>query len=152
MARLNVRFLMRHRSAMVEDAAKQLQLMQKSLTEMNLKLQPVFSDIDGVSAQAIINAILAASVKCEVVGELPEAAKAQRVTGKNSLAFPVFELGWRFYGVDLSGVPGVSSGLIGTLISEIGTREQILSDFPYAGERPPKVISAPIGDAPVSCR
>ena len=44
---------------MVGDAAKQLQLIQKSLTEMNLKLQHVFSDIDGVSAQAIINAILA---------------------------------------------------------------------------------------------
>ncbi len=41
------------------DAAKQFQLMQKTLTEMNLKLQHVFSDIDGVSAQAIIDAILA---------------------------------------------------------------------------------------------
>ena len=48
-----------HRAEMVGDAAKQLQLMQKSLTEMNLKLQHVFSDIDGVSAQAIIDAILA---------------------------------------------------------------------------------------------
>lgn len=54
-----LRFLMRHRAEMVGDAAKQLQLMQKSLTEMNLKLQHVFSDIDGVSAQAIIDAILA---------------------------------------------------------------------------------------------
>lgn len=44
---------------MVGDAAKQLQLMQKSLTEMNLKLQHVFSDIDGMSAQAIIVTILA---------------------------------------------------------------------------------------------
>jgi transposase len=50
---------MRHRSEMVGDSAKQLQLMQKSLTEMNLKLQHVFSDIDGFSAQAIIDAILA---------------------------------------------------------------------------------------------
>lgn len=40
---------MRHRAEMVGDAAKQLQLMQKSLTEMNLKLQHVFSDIDGVN-------------------------------------------------------------------------------------------------------
>ena len=54
-----LRFLMRHRAEMIGDAAKQLQLMQKSLTEMNLKLQHVFSDIDGVSAQAIIDAILA---------------------------------------------------------------------------------------------
>ena len=34
-----LRFLMRHRAEMVGDASKQLQLMQKSLTEMNLKLQ-----------------------------------------------------------------------------------------------------------------
>jgi len=196
-----LRFLMRHRSAMVEDSAKQLHLMQKSLTEMNLKLQHVFSDIDGTSAQAIIVAIvagerdphklaalrdkrcrsslndiiealrgdyreeylfvleqsqktwlhlreqirecdekiavLAASVKCEVVGEMPEAAKVQRVTGKNSLQFPVFEIGWRFYGVDLSAVPGVSSGLIGTLMSEIGTRDQILAAF----SSPEKLVS-----------
>lgn len=53
-----LRFLMRHRAEMVGDAAKQPQLMQKTLTEMNLKLHHVFSDIDGVSAQAIIDAIL----------------------------------------------------------------------------------------------
>ena len=32
--------------------------MQKVLTEMNLHIQHVFSDVDGVSAQAIITAIL----------------------------------------------------------------------------------------------
>jgi len=53
-----LRFLMRHRGELVGDASKQLQLMQKSLTEMNLKIHHVFSDIDGVSAQAIIDAIL----------------------------------------------------------------------------------------------
>jgi transposase len=189
-----LRFLMRHRAEMVGDAAKQLQLMQKTLTEMNLKLQHVFSDIDGVSAQAIIDAILsgerdpkkladlrdkrcrssaqeiiealrgdyreeylfvlaqsqrtyrqlreaitacdeklgelAARVECEVSGPLPQAPKTQRLTGKNSPQFGVFETGWRFYGVDLSGVPGVSSGLICALISEVGTREQMLAAFP----------------------
>jgi transposase len=60
-----LRFLMRHRSELVGDAAKQLQLMQKSLTEMNLKIHHVFSDIDGVSAQAIIDAILqGAGARC----------------------------------------------------------------------------------------
>lgn len=53
-----LRYLMRHHSEMVEHAATQLHLMQKVLTEMNLKLHHVFSDIDGVSAQAIIRAIL----------------------------------------------------------------------------------------------
>jgi transposase len=54
-----IRFLMRHRSELVGDAAKQLHLMQKTLSELNLKIHHVFSDIDGVSAQAIIDAILA---------------------------------------------------------------------------------------------
>jgi hypothetical protein len=54
-----LRFLMRHRSEMIGDSARQLQLMQKTLTEMNIKLQHVFSDIDGFSAQSIITAILA---------------------------------------------------------------------------------------------
>ncbi len=189
-----LRFLMRHRAEMVSDAAKQLHLMQKSLTEMNLKLQHVFSDIDGVSAQAIIDAILAgerdpkklaalrdkrcrssaediiealrgdyreeylfvlgqsqriyrqlreaiaacdgklgelaARVECEVSGPLPPAPKTQRHVGKNSPQFAVFETAWRFYGVDLGGVPGISTGLLCALISEVGTRDQLLAAFP----------------------
>ncbi len=188
-----LRFLMRHRAEMVGDAAKQLQLMQKTLTEMNLKLHHVFSDIDGVSAQAIIDAILsgerdanklaalrdkrcrssaediiealrgdyreeylfvlkqsqqtyrqlresiascdeqlgelAARVECEVSAPLPEAPKGQHKVAKNSPQFAVFETAWRFYGVDLSGVPGVSTGLLCSLISEVGTRDQLLSTF-----------------------
>ena len=189
-----LRFLMRHRAELVGDAAKQLQLMQKSLTEMNLKLQHVFSDIDGVSAQAIIDAILsgerdpqklaalrdkrcrssaediiealrgdyregylfvleqsqriyrqlreaiaacdkklselAGRVECAVCAPPPVMPKGQRHTGKNSPQFGVFETAWRFYGVDLGGIPGVSSGLLSTLISEVGTREQLLAAFP----------------------
>lgn len=189
-----LRFLMRHRSEMVGDASKQLQLMQKSLTEMNLKLQHVFSDIDGVSAQAIIDAILAgerdaeklaslrdkrcrstaaqiiealhgdyreeylfvlrqsqqtyrqlreaivrcdeklgelaARVECKVVAPLPPAPKTQRLVGKNSPQFPVFETAWKFYGVDLGGVPGVSAGILCALIGEVGTRDQLLAAFP----------------------
>ena len=197
-----LRFLMRHRSEMVADAAKQLQLMQKSLTEMNLKLQHVFSDIDGVSAQAIIEAILAGErdpvklaalrdKRCrsserdiiealrgdyreeylfvlgqsartyrhlreeiaacdqklgelvarvespqpeqeELVRQVAKEAKAprkQRVPGKNSPQFGVFESARRFYGVDLSEVPGVSSALLCALMSEVGTREQMLEAF-----------------------
>ncbi len=195
-----LRFLMRHRAEMVADSSKQLQLMhmQKSLTEMNLKLQHVFSDIDGVSAQAIIDAILAgerdpaklaalrdkrcrsstediiealrgnyreeylfvlrqsqrtyrqlreaiaacdeklgmlaAGVECEVSEPLPEPTKGQRNLNKNSPQFAVFETAWQFYGVDLSGVDGVSSGVLCALISEVGTREQLLAAFPTSGQ------------------
>ena len=56
---LPLRYLTRHRDSLIREAADHLRRMQKVLTEMNLKLHHVFSDIDGVSAQAIIKAILA---------------------------------------------------------------------------------------------
>ena len=52
-------YLTRHRDSLIREAADHLRRMQKVLTEMNLKLHHVFSDIDGVSVQAIIKAILA---------------------------------------------------------------------------------------------
>ncbi len=189
-----IRYLMRHRSGMVEDAAKQLHLMQKVLTEMNIKLQHVFSDIDGTSAQAIIDAILegernkekladlrdkrcrsskedivealngdyreeyllvlaqakntylhlqetirkcdeklgelALQVECTITCPMPEVPKTERKVGKNSPQFPVIETAWRFYGVHLSAVPGVSTGVLCAMMSEIGTREQLLQSFP----------------------
>jgi len=191
-----LRYLMRHRSEMVAEGARQVQLMQKVLTEMNLKLQHVFSDVDGVSAQAIISAILAGerdatrladlrdhrcrSPKAKIIealrgdyraeylfvlrqcqqrweqvnasllacdaeigrlcasisgegqqsGPLPLAEnKRQHMPQKNSLAMPVFAEGWRFYGVDLSAVPGVGSAVLGTFMSELGTGSQIKRAF-----------------------
>jgi len=56
---LPLRYLHRYRDGLIRNAGDQLRRMQKVLVEMNLKLHHVFSDIDGTSAQAIINAILA---------------------------------------------------------------------------------------------
>jgi transposase len=56
---LPLRYLLRHRSDLIAQAGQQVQLMHKVLTEMNLHIHHVFSDVDGVSAQAIITAILA---------------------------------------------------------------------------------------------
>ncbi len=53
-----LRDLMRHRQELVRDACRQLQRAQKVLIEMNLHLHHVFSDLDGQSAQRIIEAIL----------------------------------------------------------------------------------------------
>lgn len=193
-----LRYLMRHRSEMIEHAATQLHLMQKVLTEMNLKLHHVFSDIDGASAQAIIAAILAGERDAQVLAKLrdrrcrspladilealkgdyrPEylfvlrqaweawqhtqkaiaacdaqlSALALKVAGqikttlpaasnkqqhklaKNSPDMGIYQTGWRFYGVDLSDIPGVSAGLISSLVSEVGTREQMLGAFRSAG-------------------
>ena len=54
-----LRYLMRHRGNLVQSAAAELQHMQKTLNECNLHLHHVFSDLDGQSAQRIIEAILA---------------------------------------------------------------------------------------------
>jgi len=55
---LPLRYLMRHRAGLIAQAGEQVQLMQKVMTEMNLHIHHVFSDVDGVSAQAIISVIL----------------------------------------------------------------------------------------------
>ena len=189
-----LRYLMRYRQGLVAAAAQQVQAMQKVLTELNLKIQHVFSDIDGVSAQAIITAILAGErdparlaalrdrrcrsplatiqqalagsyreeylfvlrqsqstwqrlqedisacdaqltvltqrVEAEAPGALPAPAPdTQRKPSKNSPQMDVFDEAWRYYGVDLSAVPGVSSGLLSVLMSELGTGVQILQSF-----------------------
>ena len=54
-----LRYLMRHRGNLLQSAATELQHMQKTLNECNLQLHHVFSDLDGQSAQRIIEAILA---------------------------------------------------------------------------------------------
>jgi transposase len=204
---LPLRYLMRHRAGLVEELARQVLLMQKVLTEMNLKIHHVFSDLDGVSAQAIITAILAgerdpatlaalrdrrcrSSVETvmaalrgdyreeylfvlgqcqsqwryhlqaladldERIGVLIEgiapspdegdepsgdtappappagrpSLKQDKPLGKNSLRMDLQAEAVRFYGVDLTTIDGVGSGLLGVLMSELGPREQILGAF-----------------------
>jgi transposase len=53
-----VRTLLRHRSTLVAQAAVHVQHMQKALTQMNLRLQHVLSDLSGQSGLAIIDALL----------------------------------------------------------------------------------------------
>src|SRR5829696_4656537 len=53
-----LRSYMRQRAQLIRSAARPVQQMQKALTEMNLKLQHVISDITGVTGMAIIRAIL----------------------------------------------------------------------------------------------
>ena len=54
-----LRYLMRQRADLIRGAGQQVQMMQKVLTECNLQLHHVLSDIDGVSGMAIIDALLA---------------------------------------------------------------------------------------------
>ena len=50
--------ILRHRDTLLQSASSQVLLMQKALTQMNLQLHNVISDITGVSGLAIIDAIL----------------------------------------------------------------------------------------------
>jgi transposase len=54
-----VRTLLRHRQRLLRCAADQVRLMHKALTQMNVQLQHVISDLAGVTGEAIVQAILA---------------------------------------------------------------------------------------------
>ena len=190
-----LRYLMRHRGDLLQEAGRHVQRMQKTLSECNLKLHHVFSDLDGQSAQRILKAILAGErdprtlarlrdARCRaplakvlkalegeyreeylfVLGQelarweaTQEAVQAldlkiqQVIAGlaveetappsapppplprrrghKNTPAFDLFAEAYRFYGVDLAAVPGISSSLLGVLMSELGTGAQIRAAF-----------------------
>jgi len=53
-----LRSLSRHRASLVESAAAHIQHMQKALTQMNLQIHHVLSDITGLSGMAIVEAIV----------------------------------------------------------------------------------------------
>ena len=67
---LRLRYLVRHRDSLVRENASHVHRIQKVLTEMNLKLHHVFSDIDGVSGRAIIKAILSGERDPKVLAAL----------------------------------------------------------------------------------
>lgn len=48
----------RQRNDLVQDAARYIQRMQKVLTQMNVQLANVMSDLSGVTGQAIVKAIV----------------------------------------------------------------------------------------------
>jgi transposase len=187
-----LRYLMRHREGLVAASSRQIQRMQKVLTELNLKIHHVFSDLDGVSAQAIIDAILegerdpvrlarlrdrrcrsseadiikalqgsyreeylfvlrqcqsawrqaqsdiaecdvqiaalASKVKVSTDTPMPPPASKRR-QGRNSAEKAICEQAWQFYGTDLSAVPGLAASALSVLMSEIGTREDLLKAF-----------------------
>ena len=54
-----LRSYVRQRAALLADAARDIQHLQKALTQMNVKLQHVVSDLPGVTGLTIIKAILA---------------------------------------------------------------------------------------------
>lgn len=54
-----LRSYLRHRDSLIQQASSHIQRMQKALTQMNLQLHRVISDISGTTGLAIIRAIIA---------------------------------------------------------------------------------------------
>jgi transposase len=65
-----LRAIMRHRDSLIEMAAAHIQQMQKALTQMNLQMHHVLSDITGVSGLAIVDAIVQGERNPEVLAAL----------------------------------------------------------------------------------
>lgn len=65
-----VRSLLRHRDGLVAMAAEHVQHMQKALSQMNLQLHHVLSDLTGQSGLAILDAIVAGERDPVVLAEL----------------------------------------------------------------------------------
>ena len=81
-----LRALSRHRSNLVEAAAVHVQHMQKALTQMNLQIHHVLSDITGKSGLAIVDAILGGKRDPEQLARLADGRiRAERETVIKSL-------------------------------------------------------------------
>ena len=81
-----VRSLLRHRDNLVKMAASHVQHMQKALTQMNLHLHHVISNIVGVTGLSIIDAILAGERNPEKLAALKDRGiRADELTVAKSL-------------------------------------------------------------------
>jgi transposase len=65
-----VRTVLRHKASLVQMGSSHVQHMHKALTQMNLQIHHVISDITGVTGMAILDAILAGERCPEVLAEL----------------------------------------------------------------------------------
>ncbi|MGC2658021.1 MAG: IS110 family transposase [Bryobacteraceae bacterium] len=65
-----VRTLVRHRGELVESASQQVQHMHKALTQMNLQIHHVISDLTGRTGMAILDAILEGERDAACLAEL----------------------------------------------------------------------------------
>ena len=82
-----VRSLTRHRDDLVGMGSQHVQHIQKALTQMNVQVQHVISDITGVTGLAIVDAILAGERDTAVLAKLRDRRiKADEETIRKSLA------------------------------------------------------------------
>lgn len=81
-----VRSILRHRDNLVQGAARCVNHLHKALTQMNIQLQHVISDLTGVTGLAILDAILAGERDAQKLAALKDhRIKASRDTLAKSL-------------------------------------------------------------------
>jgi len=81
-----VRALLRHRDTLVRISASHVQHMQKALTQMNLQIHNVISDITGATGMAILDAILCGERNLNKLAALKHSRiRASEATIKKSL-------------------------------------------------------------------
>lgn len=81
-----VRSLLRHRESLLEGAGRCVQHLHKALTQMNIQLQHIISDLTGVTGLAILEAILGGERDPMVLARLKDhRIKASRETIAKSL-------------------------------------------------------------------
>ena len=85
-AQRDLRELTRYRTSLIEDRARVVNRLQKTLEETNLKLGDVVSDITGKSARAILEAVLAGETDPSVLADLARGRlKAKRAVLEQAL-------------------------------------------------------------------
>lgn len=67
-----LRSYMRQRERLIQSASRHVQQMQKALTEMNIKLHQVISDLTGMTGMTIVRAILAGERDCLKLASLKD--------------------------------------------------------------------------------
>lgn len=81
-----LRELTRYRTSLIEDRARVVNRLQKTLEETNLKLGDVVSDITGKSARAILEALLAGEIDPSALADLARGRlKAKRAALEQAL-------------------------------------------------------------------
>lgn len=81
-----IRSIVRHRDSMIAAGASHIQHMQKALTQMNVQIHHVLSDLTGATGRAIVEAILAGERDPDRLADLRNPrVKASRETIRKSL-------------------------------------------------------------------
>jgi len=86
-----VRAILRHRQQLVEMAAQHVQHLHKSLTQMNLQIHHVISDITGTTGLAILDAILAGERDPATLAKLRD----QRIKATSETVIKSLHGNWR---------------------------------------------------------